>query len=254
MATTLNQGRCPMLSDLLTSRPIRAFIFDVDGVVADTAGFHVAAWKGAVQEQGIDFPESIAESLRGESRRRSLELILGERTISQEQFETIMHRKNEAYVAALSRLTNDDCMPGVVRLIGLLRKNGIKVGAVSASQSARRVLQLIGASKLFETVVDGRDAQFIPEKHRFEIAVAKLEVSPANCCVVEDSLANIVVAKKLGMCAIGVGPAASSNEADYVLETLEALVRRENALPSIRLKADDVSNEWNSDCPPLGCR
>lgn len=243
-----------MLADLLASRPIRAFIFDVDGVVADTAGFHVAAWRRAVQEQGIGFPESIAESLRGESRRRSLELILGERTISPEQFETIMHHKNEAYVAALSRLTSDACMPGVVRLVGQLRKNKIKVAAVSASQSARRVLELIGASNLFETIVDGRDARFIPEKHRFEIAAAKLEMSPANCCVVEDSLANIVIAKKLGMSAIGVGPAALSNEADCVLETLETLFGCENSLPSIRMKADEASNEWKGNTPPLGCR
>lgn len=229
----------------LTNRyPIRAVLFDVDGVVADTAALHLNAWRDAVREAGLPFPESVGDALRGVSRRRSLELILGAASIDRSsvdpsRFDTIMSRKNELYVSSLCRLTPADVLPGVSELVESLRADGIGVAAVSASRNARCVLDRLGVAGWFDHIVVQTDDHStrtdagrafatsantdLAAQHRFLTAADCLGEAPSHCVVIEDSPVNLRLARQWGMGTIGVGAAVGPDDADVIVPTLDQL-------------------------------
>lgn len=199
---------------------IGAFLFDVDGVLADTARLHVRAWRSAVTEAGLGFPEAISDALRGVSREGSLRIILGDRTIEPALFDAIVLRKNDIYQALVGGLTARDALPGALALIHVLVKTGFRVAAVSASRNARTVLKAIGMKDMFEAVIDGNLA-LSSAAARYLFAAHRLNTQPTRCTVVEDAAANIVAARSLGMKTIAVGEAAKDSGADLTVTSLD---------------------------------
>jgi beta-phosphoglucomutase len=200
-----------------TSRAVDAFLFDVDGVLADTAFLHTQAWARMAAEEGLPFDEDCAAALRGISRESSLLRILNGRTMPDDQFRAMLDRKNRYYVELLSDLSPGDALPGVFRLLDELLKCRIRVAAVSASRNARCVLERIGLVGRFEFIVDGNEESPF---NRYLLAARKMGIMPQHCVVVDDSAAGVVLARREGMCAIGLGMSDDLQAADLVLESL----------------------------------
>ncbi|HWL95356.1 MAG TPA: HAD-IA family hydrolase [Phycisphaerae bacterium] len=228
------QQRKPIV-ERTTARTIGAIavLFDVDGVLADTAGMHLNAWRCAVEEVGLRFSEEVADRLRGAPREASLRIILGDRQVGSARFDAILRRKNELYVSGIRALTFDDCVPGASSFVGALKAGGAKVAAVSASRNARSVLKAIGLLSRFDVVVDGED-----EKrhgvHRFLVAARVLGVTGDECIVVEDSVANISIAAGMGMRTIYFGD-KSVSAADVIFHQfvgVDALRTVQQVLPT----------------------
>lgn len=136
-------------------------IFDLDGVITDTAEYHYRAWQRLADEEGLRFDRAMNERLRGVSRRASLEIILAEnnRRVSEAQMAEWMERKNAYYVASLAEVTPADLLPGAVPFIRELRDAGIRVALGSASKNARIVLERLGIAHLFDVVADGTSVE-----------------------------------------------------------------------------------------------
>lgn len=199
---------------------IDAFLFDVDGVLADTADLHAAAWKRAANESGITVPEAVIPLLRGRSREDSLRLILGHRELPTADFVRVMDRKNGYYVAGLASLTPSDALPGAAELLSDLSRAGIRLAAVSASRNARTVLTRIGLMRWFERVVDGLVEMPRGQSNRYAHVAAAMRCDPARCVVVEDSQAGIELAHAAGMRVIGLGRAVRDSQANLKLDSL----------------------------------
>ena len=189
-----------------TFESIGAFIFDVDGVIADTADLHATAWRRVADEEGLPFAEGLSDELRGLSRKASLEKLLGGRSVPADAFEAMMDRKNRYYAESLHRLEPKDILPGVTCLLDGLRRFDIKLAAASASCNARTVLSCVGVMDEFEVIMDGNDvARSKHGLHQFALAAASLRMVPQRCVVVDDSTAGLSAARQLGMRSIGLG-------------------------------------------------
>lgn len=202
---------------------IDAFLFDVDGVLADTADLHAAAWRAAAEEIGIEIPASVLPLLRGRSREDSLRLILGERELPTEDFARVMDRKNGYYVSSLEGLTPDDALPGAVELLSDLSRVGVRLAAVSASRNARTVLTRVGLVSRFERIVDGLVSLPRGQTNRYAYAAVAMRCDPARCVVVEDSQTGVELARAAGMRVIGLGRAVRDSRADLKLDDLRAV-------------------------------
>jgi beta-phosphoglucomutase len=136
---------------------IQAVIFDLDGVIVDTAHYHFIAWKRLAKELGIDFNEEENEQLKGVSRMRSLEIILelGNLRLSQEEMERLATKKNRWFVDYINAMKPDEIFPGVKEMIQNIRSSGIKVALASSSKNADTVLNLLNIRSLFDAIVDG---------------------------------------------------------------------------------------------------
>ena len=210
----------PATPNPATALRIGAFIFDVDGVLADTAERHTDAWRRLAFEENLDFDERIADGLRGVSRAASLRLLLGERDIPAETFAEFMERKNRYFIASLDSLSPSDVLPGVSRIMTGLSRMGVKIAAASASKNARLVLDRIGLSERFDAIVDGNEVgRPKPEPDLFLRAAARLRLRPESCVVVEDAAAGISAARAAGMRSIGLGDADRLCAATVVLPT-----------------------------------
>lgn len=206
------------------AKAIGGFLFDVDGVIADTAIHHLAAWRRIAEEEGLPFDDATARDLRGLPRDASLRRILGSRKIEAARFAALMEKKNACYVAALDALSPADILPGVLTLLGDLAHLAIRVAAVSASRNARTVLARVGLADRFEILVDGEDAfRATNGLHRFLLAAAALRLSPARCVVVEDSQAGVAAARSFGMRVIGLGDPRTLCAATLVFESLRGV-------------------------------
>jgi len=201
---------------------IAAFLFDVDGVIADTAPLHAAAWKRLTDVEGLPFDDADAQALRGLSRDDSLRRLLKGRSIPPQQFEEWKDRKNHYYLAGLKSLTSADILPGLQRLLADLADTGMKLAAVSASRNARSVLEQVDISNRFEVIIDGNDeARAKTGLHRYHLAAAAVRHVPGRCVVVEDSTAGIALARSAGMKTIGLGDPRRLCAADLILPSLE---------------------------------
>ena len=188
---------------------LRAVIFDLDGVITDTAEYHYRSWQHMADEEGMRFSRETNEQLRGVSRRASLEIILAEnrRTATETEIAAMMDRKNDIYVAMLDDVTPADLLPGVVEFIQQLRAVGIKTALGSASKNARTVIDRLGIANLLDVIADGYSVEHPkPAPDLFLWAADRLEVLPTACAVVEDAAAGIDAALAAGMWAIGLGP------------------------------------------------
>ncbi len=197
---------------------LQAFILDLDGVITDTAEYHFQAWKRLAEEEGIVFTRADNEQLRGVSRRRSLELLLGERLggYTEAQMQEMMARKNRYYVKMLEVITPDDFLPGAQELLEEIKRRGFKVAIGSASKNTRTVLARLGILDFFDAISDGHTVTVAkPAPDVFLYAANAMGISPEACAVVEDAQAGVEAALAAQMIAIGVGPEERVGAAHY---------------------------------------
>jgi kojibiose phosphorylase len=199
-------------------RGIQAFIFDLDGVITDTAENHYLAWQRMADDEGIPMDRALGDQLRGVARRPALMRIIGDRPYSEQQIADLMERKNAYYVSMLASVTPDDLMPGIPQLLEQLKAAGLKVAVGSASKNARMVLRNLGIADDFDAISDGYSVTAQkPDPALFLHAAQQLGVDPARAVVVEDAAAGIEAAIAGGFRSIGVGPPERVGDADVVL-------------------------------------
>ena len=204
----------------------KAFIFDLDGVIVDTAKYHFLAWKNLANELGFDFTEEQNELLKGVSRVKSLEIILniGGVTLTEQQTQTFLVKKNTEYLAFINKMTADEILPGVLKVLAFLKDNNIPFALGSASKNARFILEQVGIIDLFDAIVDGNDvSKAKPDPEVFLIGAEKLNVAPANCVVFEDAIAGVEAANNAGMVSIGIGSEDVLTEANSVFESMDQM-------------------------------
>jgi len=213
------------ISDLfgLYTAPIEGAIFDLDGVLVDTAKYHYRAWRRLAAELGFDFTEADNERLKGVSRIRSLEILLevGRVTMTAEQKEEAAARKNAWYVEYLHTLDENALLSGAKDYLLCLRENGIRIALGSASKNAPLILERLNIVSLFDAVIDGNTvSKAKPDPEVFLKAAAIMSLTPEHCVVFEDALAGIKAAKAGGMRAIGVGKPELLPGADRYITSL----------------------------------
>lgn len=184
------------------------FIFDLDGVIVDTAKYHYLAWRKTAQSLGFDLSREQNENLKGVSRERSLRLILewGGARIDQETFSRVMHQKNEDYLTYIAQMTANDILPKVRETLLYIKEAGGKIALGSASKNARLILEKMQLISIFDTIVDGNDVDRPkPDPEVFLKAANALGVVPEKCVVFEDAIAGVTAANDGGMYAVGIG-------------------------------------------------
>jgi beta-phosphoglucomutase len=201
---------------------IKACIFDLDGVIVDTAHYHYLSWKRLAKEIGIDLTLEDNERLKGVSRMRSLEIILelGGISLSEHDKETLANKKNTWFVDYLERMAPEEIFPGVKSLIKGMREIGMKVALASSSKNAITVIQLLHIHQEFDAIVDGTMITHSkPHPEIFLLAARKLGVDPQQCLVFEDAEAGVEAALAAGMKCIGVGSPKLLKSANKVVST-----------------------------------
>ena len=187
---------------------IKACIFDLDGVIVDTAHYHFLAWKRLAEELGIPFTLDDNERLKGVSRLKSLDILLelGGLTFNDHTKEVMANKKNTWFVDYIDRMMPEEIFPGVKQLITNLKAKGIKVGLASSSKNAKTVIQLLRIQNDFDAIVDGTMVVHSkPDPEIFLLTSHKLGVDPTKCLVFEDAEAGVEVALAAGMKCVGVG-------------------------------------------------
>lgn len=197
----------------------KAFIFDLDGVIVDTAKYHYLAWRKIADQLGIKFTHEHNELLKGVSRVRSLDIILelGKVTASQEDKNKWLIQKNEDYLSYLVDMDASEILPGVLPILKYLKDQNQLIALGSASKNARPILEKTGTLAYFDAIVDGNDVSNAkPDPEVFLIAAQLLGVKPEDSIVFEDSVAGIQAANIGGMTSIGIGEASTLFEAKYI--------------------------------------
>jgi len=203
---------------------IKGVIFDLDGVLVDTAKYHYLAWKKLANKLGFDFSEKDNERLKGVSRMRSLEILLEIGGISTDENQKIKwaEEKNESYVESLKTLDKTALLEGTIDYLNVLHNQGVKISLGSASKNAPLILSQTAIQHRFDAVIDGNCvSKAKPDPEVFLTAAKALNLSPSDCAVFEDSLAGIQAAKKGGMLAVGVGDKENLPGADFYVKNLE---------------------------------
>lgn len=197
----------------------KAFIFDLDGVIVDTARYHYLAWQKLAQQLGIEFTPEHNEDLKGVSRVRSLDIILelGAIQASQEEKNKWLFEKNELYLSYLVDMDQNEILPGVVATLKFLKENGQHIALGSASKNARPILEKTGIIHYFDAIVDGNDVTNAkPDPEVFLRACQLLSVSPEDSIVFEDSVAGIQAANSARMKSVGIGDKEILHEAEFI--------------------------------------
>ena len=210
---------------------MKAFIFDLDGVIVSTDSLHYRAWKALADSEGIYFDEEINNRLRGVSRMESLEIILerATRTYTDEEKVAMAERKNGIYRELLQVLTPSDRLAGVTETLDALRALGYKLAIGSSSKNTPIILEKIGYSGYFDAISDGNNIKNSkPDPEVFLKAAEFLRLQPSECFVVEDAEAGITAAKSGGFTAIGIGSAAEDPNADYAIQSFADLLNIAN--------------------------
>jgi beta-phosphoglucomutase len=202
---------------------IRACIFDLDGVIVDTAKYHFLAWKRLADQLGINFTEKDNERLKGVSRMESLELILklGNMIIDQDKKNELARLKNLWYNDYIRKMTPEEILPGSLDFVKELKKADIRVAVGSASKNTPVILDRVGISKLFDAVADGNNVEKAkPDPEVFLKASEMLGIEPEECIVFEDALAGVQAALNAGMICIGIGSPTVLKKAHFVVKGL----------------------------------
>ena len=202
---------------------IKACIFDLDGVIVDTAVYHYKAWRRLANQLGFDFTEEQNEELKGISRIESLKIILnwGGVTKTDEEMQELATLKNTWYVEMITKRTPDEILPGAKEFLELVRENNYLTALGSASKNSETILNQIGLIHLFDALVDGNKVtKSKPNPEVFLVGARELNVQPAACVVFEDAIAGVQAAKAGNMKAVGIGKADVLKGADLVVEGL----------------------------------
>ncbi|MGB5403488.1 MAG: beta-phosphoglucomutase [Robiginitalea sp.] len=198
---------------------MKGFIFDLDGVIVDTAKYHYLAWKQLADHLGIPFTIQDNEKFKGVSRKRCLELLLemGDLQVSEEQFASWLEEKNADYLNYIATMDASEILPDVSRVLDFLRERNVPMALGSASKNAVPILEKVGLTDYFSTVVDGTQVvKAKPDPEVFLIAASRLHLPPEDCVVIEDAQAGIAAANTAGMYSLGIGAAEVLSEADAV--------------------------------------
>ena len=204
----------------------KAFIFDLDGVIVDTAKYHYLAWKKIADTLNIDFTHQHNELLKGVSRVRSLEIILGLGNVeaTEEQKNEWLNQKNEDYLAYIDKMDDSEILPGVMRLLNFLKDNNQPIILGSASKNARPILEKVNILNYFDDIVDGNDVSNAkPDPEVFIVGARKANQANENSIVFEDSVAGIEAANTAKMTSIGIGEASVLNEAKFNFNNFEEI-------------------------------
>jgi beta-phosphoglucomutase len=199
----------------------KAFIFDLDGVIVDTAKYHFLAWKKLANSVGVDFTEAQNEQLKGVSRVRSLEKILawGGIELSEDKFMELMAKKNNDYLSYVNKMDDNEILPDVPKILSFLKEEGSPIALGSASKNARTILQKVHLYDKFDAIVDGTNVtKAKPDPEVFLNAAELLQTEPNNCVVFEDSVAGVQAANIANMISIGIGDKNVLHEADFVFK------------------------------------
>lgn len=198
---------------------MKAYIFDLDGVIVDTAKFHELAWAKIAQELDIEFNEEINESLKGVSRTRCLEILLNNcgKTLSDEIKEEVLNKKNQYYLDYVADINESELLPGVIDLFNRAKENDIHICLGSASKNAVYILDKLNITQYFDVIVDGNSVTNAkPDPEVFLKSCEELKIHPSECVVFEDSIAGILAANNAGMYSVGIGEECNLNSANEV--------------------------------------
>ncbi|MDG1195808.1 MAG: beta-phosphoglucomutase [Polaribacter sp.] len=196
----------------------KGFIFDLDGVIVDTAKYHYLAWKKLANELGFEFTKEQNELFKGVSRKRCLEILLeiGKLEATQKQFDTWMIEKNADYLAYIDNMDESEILPEVPKILEFLKGNDIPIALGSASKNARPILEKVGLLSYFDIIVDGNNVlKAKPDPEVFLLAAKQLGVNANDCIVFEDAVAGIQAANSANMISIGIGDYKILNEAKF---------------------------------------
>lgn len=201
-------------------------IFDLDGVLVDTAKYHYLAWKQLADRLNIPFTKEDNEQLKGVSRVKSLEILLslGSKNYTENERKQFMDQKNETYVRYISHMDESEILPGVVELLNQLKRKKIKIALGSASKNSELILKNTKLQDYFDVIVNGNDvSKAKPDPEVFLLGAKKIGIPANQCMVFEDAKAGIEAAKQAGMLAIGVGTQENLPNADILVKNLEEI-------------------------------
>lgn len=199
----------------------KGIIFDLDGVIVDTAKYHYLAWKKLANQLGFEFTEEQNELFKGVSRKRCLEILIeiGNVKATQEDFDRWMIEKNLDYLAYIENMDASEILPDVPKILTLLKENTIPIALGSASKNALPILQKVGLAHFFDVIVDGNNVtKAKPNPEVFLMAAQKMNISPSNCIVFEDAVAGIEAANAANMISIGIGEKEVLSQATYIFK------------------------------------
>jgi len=231
----IEQHKSAEEKNVIKEKPvISGVIFDLDGVIVDTAHYHYLAWKKLAQELGINLTLEDNEKLKGISRMKSLDIILalGGVSLTDYEKEKLAKKKNTWFVDFIERMAPEEIFPGVKNLIGALREKRLKIALASSSKNAKTVLDLLHVRPLFDVIVDGNMVvNSKPDPEIFLLAASMLNLEPSACLVFEDAEAGVQAAIDAGMKCVGIGSEDQLGKAnlvisqtgDFQLEQLEEL-------------------------------
>lgn len=213
---------------------IRGLIFDLDGVIVDTAKYHYLAWKELTEKLGIRFTKKDNERLKGVSRIRSFEIILeiGGLTMPEEQKQEYCTQKNDRYLEYIRQLKEEEILPGAKRFLLEARASGYRIALGSASKNTQLILEKLKITELFDSVIDGtKVTKAKPDPEVFLKGAEELGLAPSTCLVFEDAEAGVEAAHNAGMLAVGIGsrkrlPQADLNVPGFAGLTPQALMRK----------------------------
>ncbi len=226
---------------------LKACLFDLDGVLCDTARYHFIAWKKLADRLGIPFTERDNERLKGVSRMESLEILLslGTKKYSEEEKQRLAAEKNAGYRALILRMTREEILPGAEDFLAYVRGRGLKTGLGSVSKNTAVILERTGLGAYFDSVVDGtRVTRAKPDPEVFLTGARDLGAAPGACAVFEDAQAGLIAARRAGMVRVGVGNPAVLTAADFCIPGFRgqepgALLRRIDESAGHRRRAGD---------------
>lgn len=205
---------------------IKACIFDLDGVVVNTAKYHYLAWKRLAEELGFEFTEEQNERLKGVSRMKSLDILLeiGNKNFNEEEKFKLAEKKNSWYKRYISNMKEDEILPGTKEFLKVLREKGVKTALGSVSKNAMIILNNLKLAKYFDAVIDGNKvSRAKPDPEVFLLGAREVNVEPKNCVVFEDAQAGIEAAINAGMYSIGIGNPRILDKANFVITSLNEM-------------------------------
>jgi beta-phosphoglucomutase len=205
---------------------LKGCIFDLDGVIVDTARYHFLAWKRLAEELGFEFTEKENEMLKGVSRMTSLDILLAAGKIEKDsaEKERLAVKKNEWYINYIRKLTPSDILPGAVELLDEMHSHGIKCAVGSASKNARLILDRLRITDRFDAIIDGTRVESAkPDPEVFVMAAREMGLRYDEVIVFEDAVAGVEAANRAGMKCIGVGKPETLRKATTVVPDLSEL-------------------------------